>query len=301
MATQNPTTAAPIRTSRPRSERIRKAMFKFIRTKPLGALGLALVVAACLIAVIGPQIAPYDPRFISVADRLQGPSANHIFGTDNLGRDMLSRTIYGARISMMVGITVMLLAGSIAAFIGITSAFNGGVYDLVVQRFIDAKSAFPALLLALALMATFGTSLSTLIVSLVIIFSSTGVRVIRSQVLSIKEMPYVDAARALGAGKARIMMLHVVPNTFGTMMVYATSMIGAAILLEASLSFLGVGTPASVITWGSMLSGETLLYFTAQPSMILFPGFALTLVVYGINIFGDSLRDVMDPRMRGSR
>ena len=271
----------------------------FMKKKPLGATGLMIVVFFALLAVIGPLVAPHDPWEMSAQRILQSPDSGHPFGTDVMGRDILSRTIYGARISMFVGIVVMLFATAAGATIGVTCAYFGGKYDLIVQRFVDAKTAFPSLLLALALMAAFGSSLTSVIVALTIIMSSRGVRVIRAQAMSIKETPYIDASRSIGASNTRIMLLHVFPNTFGPTMIIATVTVGAVILLEASLSFLGVGMPISIISWGSMLSGEVLQHFAAAPWVGLFPGFALTLVVFGINVFGDALRDTFDPRLRG--
>ena len=276
-----------------------RSVSRFMRTKPLGATGVVIVLIAGIIAIFAPILAPDDPWQISAIKPLKAPDATNLFGTDMLGRDILSRTIYGARISIFVGLVCMLIATSIGATIGVSSAFIGGKYDLIIQRFVDAKTAFPSLLLALALMAAFGASLTSVIAALSIIYASRGVRVIRSQAMSIREMPYIEAARAVGANDFRTMFLHVFPNTFGTTMVVATSMVGQVIVLEASLSFLGVGMPASVISWGGMLSGQVLANFASAPWIGIFPGFALTLVVFGVNIFGDALRDVLDPRLRG--
>jgi peptide/nickel transport system permease protein len=199
----------------------------------------------------------------------------------------------------MVGLITVLGATVISAVVGITSAYYGGWFDLVVQRFVDAYDAFPTLLLALALITAFGASFTSVVTSLVIVYAARSIRVLRSQVLSIKEASYVEAARAIGAHDLRIMLNHVLPNTFGPMMVMATTTMGLAILLEASVSFLGVGMPTSIISWGGMLKTEILHDFANAPWVGLFPGFALTLVVFGINVFGDALRDVLDPRLRG--
>jgi peptide/nickel transport system permease protein len=199
----------------------------------------------------------------------------------------------------MVGLITVMGATVISAVVGITSAYYGGWFDLVVQRFVDAYDAFPTLLLALALITAFGASFTSVVTSLVIVYAARSIRVLRSQVLSIKEASYVEAARAIGAHDLRIMLNHVLPNTFGPMMVMATTTMGLAILLEASVSFLGVGMPTSIISWGGMLKTEILHDFANAPWVGLFPGFALTLVVFGINVFGDALRDVLDPRLRG--
>jgi peptide/nickel transport system permease protein len=199
----------------------------------------------------------------------------------------------------MVGLITVMGATVISAVVGITSAYYGGWFDLVVQRFVDAYDAFPTLLLALALITAFGASFTSVVTSLVIVYAARSIRVLRSQVLSIKEASYVEAARAIGAHDLRIMLNHVLPNTFGPMMVMATTTMGLAILLEASVSFLGVGMPTSIISWGGMLKTEILHDFANAPWVGLFPGFALTLVVFGINVFGDALRDALDPRLRG--
>jgi peptide/nickel transport system permease protein len=199
----------------------------------------------------------------------------------------------------MVGLITVMGATIISAVVGITSAYYGGWFDLVVQRFVDAYDAFPTLLLALALITAFGASFTSVVTSLVIVYAARSIRVLRSQVLSIKEASYVEAARAIGAHDLRIMLNHVLPNTFGPMMVMATTTMGLAILLEASVSFLGVGMPTSIISWGGMLKTEILHDFANAPWVGLFPGFALTLVVFGINVFGDALRDALDPRLRG--
>ena len=275
------------------------ALLRLTKKKPLGATGLYILIFAVIVAVIGPSIAPFDPWDTHRTSRLVAPSSTFWFGTDSLGRDLLSRTIYGARISIFVGLVTTIAATVIGSFIGVTSAYFGGKFDLIVQRFVDAQSAFPSLLLALALMAAFGASLTSVMVALIIIFSSRGVRVIRSQSLSIKETPYIESARAIGSSDFRIMLRHILPNTFGPMMVVSTTLLGSAILLEASLSFLGAGVPVTVISWGGMLSGDVVKDFAGAPWIGLFPGLALSAVVFGVNVYGDALRDILDPRLRG--
>ena len=277
-----------------------KTLARFTKNKPLGASGLYILVFATVLAIVGPLISPHDPWDTYRHSRLMAPNATFWLGTDALGRDILSRTIYGARISVFAGMVTTIGATTIGTTIGVTSGYFGGKYDLIIQRFVDAKSAFPSLLLALALMAAFGPSLTNVVIAMTIIFSSRAVRIIRAQTLSIKETPYVDASRAIGATNIRIMFKHILPNTFGPTMVIATTMLGAAILLEASLSFLGVGMPITVISWGGMLSGDILRNFATAPWIGLAPGFAMTTVVFGINVFGDGLRDVLDPRLRGT-
>ena len=274
-------------------------VLRFARSKPLGATGLLILLAALIVALTSQIIAPQDPWALNASRILEPPNARHWFGTDHMGRDLLSRTIYGTPVSIMVGLITVLGATVISAVVGITSAYYGGWFDLVVQRFVDAYDAFPTLLLALALITAFGASFTSVVTSLVIVYAARSIRVLRSQVLSIKEASYVEGARAIGAHDLRIMLNHVLPNTFGPMMVMATTTMGLAILLEASVSFLGVGMPTSIISWGGMLKTEILHDFANAPWVGLFPGFALTLVVFGINVFGDALRDVLDPRLRG--
>jgi len=278
----------------------REAAIHFMRTKPLGATGMVIVLVASLVALTAPLAVPHDPWEVNSSTILQSPNTTFWFGTDMLGRDILSRTMYGARISMLVGLVSMLGASFIGTAVGITSAHFGGWYDLVVQRFIDGMTAFPSLLLAIALIAAFGQSLTNVMLALAIVFFPRITRVVRSAALGIKQTPYIDAARAIGATDLRIMVRHVLPNTFAPLIVIATASVGTMIIVEASLSFLGVGTPSSVISWGSLLSGDVQTFFAFDPWIGLFPGFALTLVVFGINVFGDSLRDVLDPRLRGT-
>ena len=271
----------------------------FMRAKPLGAVGVTLAIFFVFIALAAPVVSPYDPHEIEPYNTLAKPGGDHWFGTDMLGRDMLSRTIWGSRVSIFVGLVSMLGASVVGAFLGVTSAFFAGKYDLILQRFIDSLTAFPSLLLAMALVAAFGTSFSNVILALVVVFTPRITRVVRSVSLSIKEMPYVESAKAMGGSNSRIMFRHILPNTFASLMIVGTGLVGSAIVIEASLSFLGVGTPANVISWGGLVSGEVMQYFTAAPWIVLFPGFALTLLVFGVNIFGDALRDVLDPRLRG--
>ena len=272
---------------------------RFLRQKPLGATGLGILFVAAVIGIVGPSFTPHDPLKPNAFAILESPNSAYWFGTDVLGRDILTRIILGARVSLYVGLLAVAGAAIFGSAIGVTSGFFGGYYDLLVQRFIDALSAFPSLLLAIALMAAFGQSLNNIILALAIIFTPRFTRVVRSVTLSIKEYPYVEAARAIGASNIRIMLLHVLPNTFASLMVIATASVGTMIIIEASLSFLGVGTPSHIVSWGAMLSGDTQAYFSGAPWIGIFHGMALTLVVFGINVFGDALRDVLDPELRG--
>ena len=273
----------------------------FAKVKRLGFAGLIIVLVTALIAIAAPLIAPLDPWRVNEFARLVPPDRVHWFGTDALGRDILSRIIYGSRISIYVGLVVMVASSTIGATIGITCAYFGSGLDLTVQRFVDAVVAFPSLLLALALMAAFGSSLSNILVALAIVFTPSVVRVVRSAALGVKVLPYVEAERAVGASNTRIMLRHILPNTFASLVVVSTSLIGSAILIEAYLSFIGVGLPANVISWGAMLAGDVLLDFSNAPWIGIFPALVLTLVVFGITVFGDALRDVLDPRLRGTQ
>ncbi len=278
-----------------------RSLQRFTTTKRLGAFGLFIVLATAVMAIGAPLFATTDPWDVNRRAILLAPDASHWFGTDRLGRDLFSRVVYGSRISIYVGVVSMLSAGAIGSLIGVTSAYFGGYFDLIVQRFIDATAAFPTLLLALALMAAFGSSLNNILLSLTIVFTPRVARVVRSVSLSIKEMPYVESARAIGASDFRIMFRHLLPNTFASLIVVATSLIGSAVLIEASLSFLGVGLPADVISWGAMLAGDVLIDFASAPWVGIFPAMALTIAVFGVNVFGDALRDVLDPRLRGTQ
>ena len=290
--------AQPIQDISPWGRRLR-AVTTFLRRKPLGTTGLAIVVFAAFIAVAAPYIAPYDPYDIDTRAVLEPPSLDNWFGTDRLGRDIMSRTMYGSGVSIYVGIIAMIAASTVGSFIAVTSAFYSGKYDLIVQRVVDSLSAFPSLLLALALMAALGSSLNNVILAISIVFLPRIARIVRSVALSVKEMPYVEASRAIGGSDLRIMLRHLLPNTFASLVVVSTSLVGSAIIIEASLSFLGLSGAGNTITWGAMLDQEQLLDFAGAPWIGLFPGFALTFVVFGINIFGDALRDVLDPKLRG--
>ncbi|PZC50611.1 MAG: peptide/nickel transport system permease protein [Chloroflexi bacterium] len=275
------------------------AINKFLRSKPLGTTGAIILLLAIATSITAPLIAPADPYDTNVFKVLKAPSSEHWFGTDSLGRDVLSRTMYGSGVSIYVGIISMLMASTIGSIVAVSSAYYGGKYDLIIQRVVDSLSAFPSLLLALALMAALGSSLNNVILAITIVFLPRISRVVRSVALSVKEMPYIEASRAIGGSDTRIMFRHLLPNTFASLVVISTSLVGSAIIIEASLSFLGLSGAGNTITWGAMLNQQQLFDFAGAPWIGLFPGFALTLVVFGINIFGDALRDVLDPKLRG--
>ncbi len=301
MSTSPDTTVAPTLAPMPapsRWSRGLRASRRFLRTKPLGTIGIFLIIFFAIVALVAPAISPNNPKETNVFNILASPSLEYPFGTDMLGRDMLSRTIWGSRVSIFIGLVSMLGASIVGALLGVASAYFAGKFDLIVQRFIDALTAFPSLLLAMALVAAFGSSFLNIIAALVIVFTPRITRVVRSVALSIKGMPYIESSRSIGARDTRIMLRHILPNTFASLIIASSGLIGSAIVIEASLSFLGVGT-TNTISWGGLLSREVMAFFTAAPWIVIYPGVALTLLVFGVNILGDALRDVLDPRLRG--
>ncbi|MBI4301058.1 MAG: ABC transporter permease [Chloroflexi bacterium] len=276
-----------------------KSFVRTARAKPLGTIGGLLVLIMVVLAIFAPQIAPhaYDDMAGKAFD---APSWAFPFGTDRMGRDMLSRIIYGARISIFVGLVTVALSTVAYTAIGVVSAYAGGKVDLIIQRFVDAWMAFPWLVFVLTIVAILGHSLANVIFAMVILFSVSNSRVIRGATLSIKENQYIEAARAVGVGTTRILWRHILPNISAPIMVLATIGLGNAILVEASLSFLGFGVPPPYPTWGAMLSGENLRQMEFAPWTAISPGVALSLAVFGFNMLGDALRDVLDPRLRGS-
>jgi peptide/nickel transport system permease protein len=283
---------------RPKSSPL-AALLYFVRRYPLGALGGAILLALILTAIFAPWIAPHDPQETSVALQYAPPRSARILGGDQLGRDVLSRLIYGARISLSVGLLSVGIGVTAGTLIGIFSAYAGGTVDLVVQRLVDALMAFPPIILALGLMAALGASMNNVVIALVVILLPGTTRVIRSQTLSIKELDYVLAARASSAGSVRIMLRHILPNVAATYIVLSTITLGFAIVVEAALSFLGVGIPPDVPTRGGMLTLGASRYINTAPWLAIFPGIAIPLVVFAINLLGDALRDVLDPKLRG--
>ena len=275
------------------------ALLRFCAQQPLGAFGAAVLIFAVVVAVLAPMLAPYSPTAIEVAEKFTPPFSKQILGTDELGRDVLSRLIFGARISMSVSLLSVGIAISAGTLIGIFSAYSGGKTDLAIQRLVDTMMAFPAIIMALALMAALGASQTNVIVALVVILLPGAVRVVRSQVLSIKEQDYTLAARAIGAGSTRIMLRHILPNVMATYIVLSTITLGYAIVVEASLSFLGVGIPPDIPSWGGMLNLGATTYIDVSPWLSVFPGITIAVIVFSVNLLGDSLRDVLDPKLRG--
>ena len=274
------------------------AFIRFIRTKPLGAAGGLIVLLLVLVAVLAPVLSPYDPRS-TPASPWESPNSSFLLGADYVGRDVLSRLIFGARISLYVGLGSVLLGITGSFIIGVALTYIGGVVDMVAQRIVDSLMSLPGLLIALAIMAVVTPSQNTVILAIVIGMIAPVIRTVRSQVLSLKELDYVTAATAIGAPPWRIIFRHIVPNCFATYLVLATYYLGFAIIIESSLSFLGVGTPPDEPSWGGMLTRAASAHIKSGPWLAVFPGLAIFMVVMGFNLLGDALRDVFDPRLRG--
>jgi peptide/nickel transport system permease protein len=268
------------------------------RRFPLGAFGAVIVLIFVLAAIFADVIAPSDPLQTMAQDSLAPPGASHILGADMMGRDMMSRIIHGARISLAVGIASTLLGGFLGVAIGLLSGYMLGWVDLLIQRVIDIMQALPILVLALVMAAALGPSLENTIIAISIPLVPNIARVIRSSTLAIREMPFVEAARAAGMSEFRIAVRHVLPNTLAPFIVLATAQLGAAILTEASLSFLGLGIPEPHPSWGRMLSESAAEYVRTAPWLVIFPGIAISLAVFGTNLLGDAVRDALDPRQR---
>ena len=296
--------AAPVRRpavdARSRGRRALVAVARFVRRKPLGAVGGVIVVAMLVMAAFAEQIAPYGYDQTIRGARMKAPSAAHWLGTDNLSRDMWSRVVYGARVSITVGFLTVGTAVLLATAIGVSSAYFGGAWDLLVQRVVDAWLSFPYLIIILSVMAVLGPGLGNVVISLAVLIAATNSRVIRGATLGVMQNSYIEAARAMGCGHTRIIVRHLLPNVTATVIILATIGLGAVILAESALSFLGFGVPPPHPSWGGMLSGSGRTYMFRAPWMAIWPGVAISLAVFGFNMLGDALRDVLDPRLRGS-
>jgi peptide/nickel transport system permease protein len=275
------------------------AITKFIMTKPLGAVGGLIILVMLFAAFFAPQIAPYDPYELNQSLQFGAPSLSHPFGTDEFGRDLFTRIIYGAKIALIIGFSASLLGATGGAIVGVVSAYIGGKTDLLIQRIVDIMLAFPLLILALAIVSVLGRSTTNLVIAIAIPVIPRTARIVRSSALSAKELVYVDAARAVGSSHIRVMFRHIIPNIMAPYLIILTAQLGSAILTEASLSFLGLGTAEPTPSWGLMLSGGAPLYAEKAPWVAIFPGLAISLAVFGFNLLGDSLRDALDPRLRG--
>ena len=272
----------------------------FVRKKPLGAFGAAVLILLCVTAVFADSIAPFDANLSNTANRLKAPSATHLFGTDNLGRDVFSRVVYGARLSLTVSVSVTLIGSILGGAIGVVSAYGGTKLDNLIQRPVDVLLAFPQLILLLALVSALGSSVTTVVIALIIGVLPRLNRVVRSAALGINASPYVEAARSMGATHLRITMRHIAPNCLASWMVFAATLFGGVIVAEASLAFLGLGIPPPHPSWGRDLSAAQPRLAQA-PWLAIFPGIAMSLVVFGANLLGDALRDILDPRLRGGK
>jgi peptide/nickel transport system permease protein len=285
------------RAARPRARWI-AAIFDFVRHRPLGAIGAAIILVMAALAMTAGYLAPYNPVENDYTAMLAAPNAEHWLGTDAFGRDVFSRIIYGSRTALMVGFGASLIGAIFGSLIGVASAYFGGRVDLIVQRIMDVLFAFPVIILALVVVAVLGTGAGNVILAIAAPMVPRCARVVRSSALSAREMPYVDAARASGYSHARIILRHMLPNVMAPILIMATAFLGEAILLEASLSFLGLGVQEPTAAWGLMLRGAAVEFAETAPWMAIFPGLAISLAVFGFNLFGDSLRDALDPRLR---
>ena len=282
-----------------RRSRLAEFFIRLVREKPLGTVSGIVILILIFVAIFADFLMPYPYAEIHLADRLQGPSAQYLLGTDQLGRDFLSRIIFGARISVLVGLAVTTLSVTLSTLIGGISGFLGGKLDLGVQRFVDAWIAFPGLILLLTIMSIAGRGVLQVILVLGIAGGIGGSRLIRSAVIAIKENVYFQAAEAMGCTKWRAFIRHVLPNIMPVIIIMFSMTIGGVILGLASLSFLGFGLPPATPDWGGLLSREGRRYMEQVPWLALFPGLALTITVYSLNMFGDAIRDLLDPRLRG--
>jgi ABC-type dipeptide/oligopeptide/nickel transport system permease subunit len=300
---QNLVTAAPAGVMREESSfwpGVLRTVWTFARRNPLSAVWGAVAIIIIVMAATAPLIAPNDPLKANFLRMTKPPDAQNYFGTDQIGRDTLSRVIYGARASLIVAIAAVLLGTTTGSLWGLASGYIGGRFDLLSQRCIEFLQSFPDLILAMAISMALGTGMGTVIVAIAITRIPFGGRVIRSVVLSLKEVAYIEAARAVGASPRRIMLLHILPQCFAPYLILATTHLGVAIIIEASLGFLGVGIPPPTPTWGNMLA-ESLTSLVPHWWLVFFPGLAITITVLAFNLFGDGIRDTLDPRLRGTR
>ncbi len=281
----------------PRPTSLAIIVVRGLRRSRSALVGGAIVLAMVLVALLAPLLSPYDPLEVNVPQRLLGPSRSYLMGTDNLGRDTLSRVIYGARVSLLVGSLVVACAASAGIALGLTAGYSHRV-DRILMRILDGLMAFPTTLLAIALMAALGARLSNVIIALAVVFTPRVARVVRGVTLVVRELDYVQAARALGASDSRILARHIFPNCLAPVIVQSTFIFAESVLAEAALSFLGVGLPPYIPSWGTIITTGRMFMETA-PWLTIFPGLAILVTVLGLNLLGDGLRDLADPRLRG--
>lgn len=282
----------------PRRRRDVLGLRNFVRVAPLGAIGALLVVMMAVMAALAPWISPYPPGEITITERLQAPSMDHWMGTDNLGRDVLSRLMHGARLSLSVSLFAVAIGATAGSLIGLVSGFLGGKIDFLVQRVMDILQAFPLLVLALVIVSMLGASFQNIVAAIAIVLVPGYSRVARASTISVRQLPYVEAAQTIGASTPRLMGKHIVPNIMAPLLVLATASLGSAILVETSLSFLGLSASPTQPSLGGMLSVEGRAAFQDAPWLAIFPGLAISIVVLGFNLAGDGLRDAWDPALR---
>ena len=282
-----------------RRSRLVEFSVRMAREKPLGTVSGIVILILVLVGALADVLAPYPFYEMHLIDRLQGPSTSYLLGNDEMGRDLLSRLMYGARLSLGIGLAATTLDVMVALLIGGTSGFLGGKFDLAMQRFVDAWIAFPGLLILLTVMSITGRGVPQMILVLGISGGIGGSRLLRGSVIGIKENDYFLAARAVGSPTYATLLRHVLPNIMPVMIIIFSISVGGVIMAEASLSFLGFGLPLDVPSWGGMLSGEGRRYMEIAPQLALMPGLALTITIYALNMFGDAMRDLLDPRLRG--
>ena len=276
---------------------------RFIVSKPLGAAGGFVVLVVVFAAIFAPLVAPFDPYAFNMDEngmpiRLEGPSGNYLLGTDAIGRDVFSRIIYGARVSLIVGLGAVVLGTTMGTIIGLISGYFVGKIDQVLQRIVDTLMAIPAIVLALAVMTMLEPGIFNIILVIAIVIAPGSARVVRSAVLAIKQNVYIEAARSVGATDNRIVFRHILPNVFAPIIIIASIWVGNAIVIEAALSYLGLGTPPPTPSWGGMLALEGRRYLENAPWLAIAPGAAISIAVLAVNMLGDALRDVLDPRLR---
>jgi peptide/nickel transport system permease protein len=290
----------PARGGWPSGAAVLRQLGNFARKKPLGAFGAVVALFIIIVAVFAPLIATHDPNATIAALVYAPPGSQYWLGGDQVGRDVFSRLVFGARISLYAGLLSAFIGGTIGMMVGVTGVHFGGKTDLIIQRIIDAMMAFPPLILAISVMAALGASLNNVVIALSIAFIPSTARVLRSHALAVNQMNYIVAAKAIGAGHARIIFRYLIPNCLALYIVLVTVYLGTAIVAEATLSFLGIGVPPDVPSWGGMLNGAAQTYVHLAPWLGVFPGMAIAVTVFAWNLLGDSLRDVLDPRLRGT-
>ncbi|NIO03577.1 MAG: ABC transporter permease subunit [Proteobacteria bacterium] len=291
-------TASTIRQKANTMPRWLRVVSRFARQKPLGTSGAVLILLMGLVAILADFIAPYDPLATRYDLMMQPPNAEFWLGTDAFGRDILSRLLYGSRTALLIGLSASFLGATIGAIIGVVSAYFAGKTDLIIQRLMDMLLSFPLIIMALAVVAVLGTGTGNVIIAIAVPMTPRCARVVRSSALAIRESPYIDAARALGFGHGRIIFRHMLPNVMAPYLIMLTVFLAQAILLEASLSFLGLGVSEPTAAWGLMLRGAAVEFAEQAPWMGIFPGLAISAAVFAFNLFGDSLRDALDPKLR---